>query len=189
MQVFNSCKCQAVRELQTGGGRGEQIKVTTCLEGPIQDWLCFRELGGGESRMATKQRKFCFLFITPFMGFFPPRPLPPMKEHFFIRNFSMPSLGNSSIFLHPSNPLPPSAHISHLWENPKALHSLPLFSWLKVSSGNITESCSAPEGQSLSAALLCCSTPKAVMSQAFISQPGWALCTVSPGDSLTYSGN
>lgn len=123
--------------------------------------------GAGESRMEVNQHIFCFLFILPFMVFFfPPRPLPLTKEHFFIRTLSMASLGNSRIFLHPSNPLLLSARISHLWENPKALHSLPLISWLKVSSGSLTESCCAPEGQSLSAALSCSLTPKAVKSQA-----------------------
>lgn len=114
------------------------------LRRPRTGWaLLWRTVEWRESKWRWNN-VFCFLFITLFMCFFPPHPLPSVKDHFFIRNFSMPSLGSRSIFLHPSNPLPPSARISHLWENPEALHSLLLVSWVRVSPGNGAEGCCAP---------------------------------------------
>lgn len=93
---------------------------------------------------------FAFLSLL-FYVLFTSSPTSSRERPFVQQNFCTPSLGSSSICLHPSNPLPPCACISHLWENPEALHSLlPWLDW--VSAGNGRQGCCAPGGQSLSAA-------------------------------------
>lgn len=186
MQEFNSCKCQAVREMQTRR-KQSRLKVNPAHK------VCYRTAllqGAGESRVETKQRIFCFLFITAFMGVI-------ILDHClqwkscvcfsqeFLSAFFFGG-GESSTYLHPFNPFPPCPYFT-LWHNLKALLFLPLISWLEASSGNITQSCSSPQGQSLCAARFCSSTPSAVKSQAFHS-PAW-LSALSRGGSLSCSGN
>lgn len=187
MREFKSCICQAVREVQTQREQS-RLKLKPAHKARYRTGSASGGWGAGESRMETKQHVFCFLFITAFVGVV-------ILDHClqwkscvcFCQEFlSAFFLGKGGTYLHPSNPFPLCLYFT-LWDNLKALLSLPLVSWLEVSSGNITESCSSPQGQSLYAARFCSSTPSAVKSQAFHS-PIW-LSALSRGGSLSCSGN
>lgn len=176
MREFKSCICQAVREVQTQREQS-RLKLKPAHKARYRTGSASGGWGAGESRMETKQHVFCFLFITAFVGVV-------ILDHClqwkscvcFCQEFlSAFFLGKGGTYLHPSNPFPLCLYFT-LWDNLKALLSLPLVSWLEVSSGNITETVLHHKDKASAQLGFAPRRPAQSSPRLFIPQSGWALC-------------
>lgn len=85
-------------------GEGEQIKVTTCLKGPEQDWLCFGGLGWWGKQDGDKTTSILLAFHYSFNGLFSSTTTSSNERAFFPLCLLR---GIAAFFLRPPNALSP----------------------------------------------------------------------------------